>query len=58
MAIEAGQFRLELVGRRIERVRFEDDADGHSWTILTLDTGQEVQILDETPWVWVDPEVM
>jgi hypothetical protein len=51
--IEAGQFRLDLVGKRIEAVRFDD-----GWTILVLDNGQAVHILDESPWVWVDPEVM
>ena len=50
-------FRRDLVGKRIEGVRFEE-REGASWTILTLETGQEVHILDESPWVWVDPEVM
>ena len=53
-----GQFRLDLVGRTITAVVFERDADGSSWTRLTLDTGQMVHILDESPWVWVEPEVM
>lgn len=54
--VTTGQFRLDLVGRRIEGVAFRDDQEGASWTVLTLDTGQEVHILDETPWVWVEPE--
>lgn len=57
--VTTGQFRLDLIGRRIEGVRFERDDDGMgSWTILTLDNGQRVQILDETPWIFVEPEVM
>jgi hypothetical protein len=55
--ITTGQFRLDLVGRRIEGVTFKEDDDGSEWTILTLDNGQEVHILDESPWVWVEPEV-
>jgi hypothetical protein len=47
-----------LIGRRIEGVTFREDDYGCEWTVLTLDTGQEVHILDESPWVIVDPEVM
>lgn len=56
--MSAGQFRLDLVGRRIEAVRFDTTEHDGEWTVLTLDTGQEVHILDESPWVWVEPEVM
>lgn len=56
--VSTGQFRLDLIGRTITDVRFERDEAGASWTVLTLDNGQRVHILDETPWVWVDPEVM
>lgn len=53
--------RQSLVGRRIEGVRLGavlDDDTENTWTVLTLDNGQQLLILDQAPWVWVEPEVM
>ena len=50
--------RRGLLHRRIERITHAQDSVGAHWTTLTLDTGQQVSILDTHPWVFIDPEVM
>lgn len=56
--VTTGQFRLSLVGRTVESVRFEVDPldDDESWTVLRLDDGREIHIRDESPWVWIDAD--
>lgn len=40
-----------LCGHVVVSVRGEDDTTGDAWTVLTLDTGDEVHIRDNEPWV-------
>jgi hypothetical protein len=47
-----------LTGRTIVAVKRPMHPDGTEWTVLLLDNGREVHILDDSRWVLVDAQVM
>lgn len=50
--------RGKLAGRTIQSVRTVRDEAGDEWTVLDMQDGQRVEILNETSWVFIDLDVM